>query len=323
MRTLSILSLIFIFSQMASAAIVSRVYNFTDGSILTATQLNNEFNNLVNGVNSIDNANIVTGANILPIKINSTIAGSGLNRSGSTGVLSVGVDDASIEISSNNLQIKALGVTTAKINTSAVTAAKIDSGAVTSGKIATGAVSEDNLGTGVVTETKIGGAAVTVNKIGSNAVTTAKIDTNAVTFVKMFARATSATATEGNVALSTSTGSNAFTTEEVLATASLVISTSNRPIFIGMINDSAIDSGGFVGSNNGITTIKFKIDGTTVSTNYFNIGDNNGGDSGGVIPCSSFFSIVTSTTGTKSVTVTGTGTASASVESCKLVAYEL
>lgn len=115
-------------------ATISRIYNFTDGQILTAEQLNNEFNNVVNGVNSIDNDNIATGANISPAKISSAIKGSGITRNASTGALSVNPDDTSIEISADEVAIKDLGVTTGKINTGAVTTSKIADAAVTPAK---------------------------------------------------------------------------------------------------------------------------------------------------------------------------------------------
>lgn len=129
----------------AYAAIISRVTNFSDGQVLTAAQLNAEFNNAVDGVNNIDNANISSGANISASKIAAAIAGSGLERDGSTGVLSVSVDDVGIEIDGNTLQLKDDGVTTAKIDDDAVTTAKILNANVTTAKIADGNVTPAKL----------------------------------------------------------------------------------------------------------------------------------------------------------------------------------
>lgn len=113
----TLLSLLTLFSFSAQAAQVSRIYNFVDGSILTALQLNSEFNNLVNGVNNLDSTNFISNANFLPSQINATIAGSGISRNGSTGVLGVNVDNLSLDVVSNQVEIKDGGVTSAKLAT--------------------------------------------------------------------------------------------------------------------------------------------------------------------------------------------------------------
>lgn len=111
-----ILASILIFMEATSqAAIVSRIYNFTDGSILTASQLNTEFNNLVNGMNSLDQTNFVPSANFSPLQINASIAGSAIDRDTGTGALSVSVDDVTIEVSSNELRVKDGAITQAKL----------------------------------------------------------------------------------------------------------------------------------------------------------------------------------------------------------------
>ena len=70
------------------SATVSRIKVWNDGEILTASQLNAEFSNIVSGVNNITNDNISASAAISPSKIDSSIAGSGLDVNPS-GVLSV------------------------------------------------------------------------------------------------------------------------------------------------------------------------------------------------------------------------------------------
>lgn len=110
---------------VAYAATVSRVTTFSDGSILTAAQLNAEFDNVVDNMNALTNDNISTSAAISPAKISSAIKGSSITRNASTGALSVNVDDSSIEISSDALQLKDAGIATAKIADNAVTRAKI------------------------------------------------------------------------------------------------------------------------------------------------------------------------------------------------------
>lgn len=120
-----------LFATGVMAATISRVTNFSDGDILTAAQLNAEFNNVVDGVNSINNDNIVVGAAISPSKISAAIKGSGIARNSSTGALSVNPDNVGIEIVSDAVSIKNLGVTTARIADEAVTSAKIAANAVT------------------------------------------------------------------------------------------------------------------------------------------------------------------------------------------------
>lgn len=109
-----ILSL-FLISTVANAAVVSRIHTFTDGSILTASQLNTEYNNIVDNINSLDNDNLSNSANIDPKKVAASVAGDGLGRNGSTGILSVNVDSSTIETSGDSLRVKDGGITTAKL----------------------------------------------------------------------------------------------------------------------------------------------------------------------------------------------------------------
>lgn len=134
-RKLIILGLL-LFTVVATAATISRVKTFSDGEILTASDLNAEFDNVVDGVNSISNDNIASNAAISPAKISSAIKGSGLTRNGTSGALSVNVDNVGVEISGDNIQLKDLGVTTGKINDLAVTTGKIAANAVTRAKVA-------------------------------------------------------------------------------------------------------------------------------------------------------------------------------------------
>lgn len=47
---------------LGNTAVVSRVYNFQPDEVIYSDQINDEFNNLVNGVNGIDPTNIVNGS---------------------------------------------------------------------------------------------------------------------------------------------------------------------------------------------------------------------------------------------------------------------
>lgn len=131
-----LLTVILMAGAFAVAAPVSRVTNFVDSNVLTASQLNSEFNNVLGGVNSINNAQIATNAQIAPSKIAGTIKGSGIERNGSTGALSVKTDNVTLEVSSDNVQIKDDGVTNAKIANDAVNTDQLADGAVTLDKIA-------------------------------------------------------------------------------------------------------------------------------------------------------------------------------------------
>lgn len=59
----------------------------------------------------------------LVISLASSVAGDGLTHT--TGVLSVNVDDSTVELSGGNLQVKDLGITTAKLAAASVTTAKL------------------------------------------------------------------------------------------------------------------------------------------------------------------------------------------------------
>lgn len=126
MRILFTVLAIFLASQ-SLAAVCSRTLTFADGSVLTATQLNDEFNTMVSCVNSIDQDNIATNANISPSVINAAIAGDGISRNGSTGALAANVDSSTIEISSDIIRLKDGGITNAKIADGTIATAKLAS----------------------------------------------------------------------------------------------------------------------------------------------------------------------------------------------------
>lgn len=81
-------------------------------------------------------------------------------------VVSVKVDDSTIEINSNNeLQVKDGGISTAKLADDAVTTVKIVDDAVTEDKIADDAVTEEKIEDDAVTTSKINNGAVTNSKM--------------------------------------------------------------------------------------------------------------------------------------------------------------
>lgn len=139
-----VLASIFI-SVAALAAVVSRVTNFSDGQVLTAAQLNSEFNNLVNNMNALDNDNLSSSANISPVKINSVIAGDGIARNSGTGALSASVDDSTIEINSDTLRVKTAGIGATQIADGSVGTPELALNAVTTQIIRDGAVTRAKL----------------------------------------------------------------------------------------------------------------------------------------------------------------------------------
>lgn len=187
MLILAILSLLS--AQPAQAALCSRVYNFTDGSILTASQLNTEFNNNVDCVNGITDANILGGAAILPSKISASIAGSAISRNVTTGALSAIPDGSTLEISSNALQVKDGGITLPKFATGVVSSIvdqvtlqypspgpspviSIKDSGVTSAKLATDSVETAKIKDGNVTAAKIAAQTYSISSSVTQTITT-------------------------------------------------------------------------------------------------------------------------------------------------------
>ncbi len=136
-----------------------------------------------------------------------TNAGSGLSGGNTSGpiTLQVVVDGTTIEIATNTIQLKALGVasghlqdgavltakivdaavTTAKIDDQAVTTAKLDDEAVTTPKLADSSVSTSKLVDTSVTEVKLANSSVSTGKLVDTSVTEVKLADGAVTSAKI------------------------------------------------------------------------------------------------------------------------------------------
>jgi len=132
-------------------------------------------------------------------KINEDVAGAGLIQDGS-GALQVNVDNATLELSGDIVQIANSGVSESKIANDAVTTVKIFNDAVTAAKI-----NEDVAGLGLIQDgsgalqvnvdnatlelsgdiVQIADSGVTESKIANNSVTTVKINNDAVTAAKI------------------------------------------------------------------------------------------------------------------------------------------
>lgn len=190
----------------AYSAVCSRTITFSDGSVLTASQLNDEFNAAISCINSIDNSNISSNAAILPVKLSSTIAGDGLSRDGSTGVLSVGVDNSTVELSSDAVRVKDAGITGAKLATSAADSSTLE--------VASGSM-----------------------RIKNSGVSTAKIANSAVTRAKLADVDQEYGAYESTTGNITSTSAVDFSPSK-----EVTITTTGRPVFIGLVSNSSVSS---------------------------------------------------------------------------------
>jgi hypothetical protein len=142
------------------------------GAAVTTAKINNS---------AVTNAKLVNSS--LSVLAGAGLGGGGLVDLGSSVTLSVNVDGSSIEIDEDALQIKALGVTTAKLNDSAVTTIKINDAAVTTDKLNASAVTTAQINDGAVTEDKLASSAVTTTKILDGNVTNAKLAYSSVTVI--------------------------------------------------------------------------------------------------------------------------------------------
>jgi hypothetical protein len=134
-------------------------------------------------------------------KIAADVAGLGLAQN-ADGSLEVDVDDSTIEISSDNIRVKDLGITTAKINDLAVTSAKIAAGAVG-----------------------------TTQLLDSN-VTTAKLANDAVTNAKTALTISSSTETVSDTDVGTSSGGSGENDTFLCTELQVAITTVGNPVLI-------------------------------------------------------------------------------------------
>lgn len=323
------LSVLFWFMPVLShAAIVSRVTTFSDGSVLFASDLNSEFNNLVNNINALDNDNIIAGAAISPSKISGTITGSGLLRDGTTGALSIDPDDVTVEISSNEVRLKDNGVSSAKLRQSAALSVVGNSTNATANvaDIAAGSDGQVLRRSG----TSIGFGTVAAAGLASNAVATATIQDGAVTQAKRAALGQQISASSGSFSLN---GFPSGTTPTDVTNLSVTITTTGRPVFVGMIPGSSSAASVAHTWASLLTSTAWRIifdrSGTTIANHYFGVTTSTG--SGGSIhiadyACSAFNIVDVPSAGTYTYKVQMASTATSFtgyVTNCKLIAYEL
>lgn len=272
-------------TSSANAAVCSRTMTFGDGSILTAAQLNAEFNAITNCSNSLNDDNISTSASILPSKLNSTIAGDGIARDGATGVLSVGVDGSTIEINSDALRVKDAGITGAKLNSNAADASTLE--------VAGGWMRVKD--SGIVTA-----------KILDANVTTAKIADGAVTQAKREALNIQTSAGCGNYATSSATWVD-------VTNQSVSITTTGRPVVIQAISQNDATFHSFMSGN---CQVRIMRDASQIALIMASTSaDNN--------PTSSVSHIDSPAAGTYTYKVQAQTTVTCNYRYTKLVAYEL
>ena len=116
------------------AALTVATANLADNSVTSAKIGASSVTEAKIASNAVSSAKIA-GSAVTAAKIAAAVAGDGLSYDSSNG-LAVTVDNAGIEINSDSLRLKDLGVATAKIAASAVTTAKIANDAVDKDKIA-------------------------------------------------------------------------------------------------------------------------------------------------------------------------------------------
>ena len=175
-------------------AILSKGQTFANADSVTSTKLNN----------LVDAAAFVSGS------------------SGTT-------DDSSLEVNvGGRLQIKDLGVTSAKLSSSSITTAKITDDAVTQAKLADDSVGEAQIIDGAVTVDRIGALAVTAAKIASDAVTTDKVLDANITASKLSGAQTGTAPIYGVRAwVAFDAGRNAAGATDALFTTRFIIASGN------------------------------------------------------------------------------------------------
>ena len=228
------------------------------------------------------------------------------------------VDSTNIAASGvGTTQLAASAVTASKLATDAVTTAKILDGAVTGAKLDTTAADASTL--------EVSGGSMRIKDLG---VTTAKINTGAVTQAKRAALGQQVSSSSGAYT-STSTSFTAVTN------LSATLTTTGRPVWVGLVSDGGGSNSYLYASNNGAggggaATANFQIkqDSTVIANTKISttVGAN---VSGVEVPSGSIWHIYVPSAGTYTFTLEGKavnptfGAVTFGVYQAKLVAYEL
>lgn len=194
----------------------------------------------------------VTAAGITETQLNASVAGAGLAGGAGT-ALSVSVDDSSIEISGDSLQVKALGITNAMLN-----------GSIANGKLASSTISGISLGSNLnnlsvdnsTIEYSVGstynGSANSTIGIKDLGVTNAKLENDGITI------AGSDTSLGGTISADTIVGaasadSIAQTQVSGLDTSLALKANLAGPTFTGTVSMDALSATGNVTLGNALT----------------------------------------------------------------------
>ena len=196
------------------------------------------------------------------------------------------------------------GVDTTNIAASAVTAAKIASDAVTTAKIL-----DAN-----VTTAKIADLNVTTGKINDLAVTTGKINTNAVTRAKLEAFGQQISDSCGNFTTTSAT----FTP---VTNLSVSLTTTGRPVFLGLVADGNTTNSSWLSTNNGTSSTVAFFQGATQLTQAIT---SSAAATNATLPPGSFWHVYVPAAGTYTYTlqVAQSSSNTTTVRYCKLVAFE-
>jgi hypothetical protein len=280
-----------------TAATISRIKTFSDGEILTASDLNSEFDNVVDGVNSITNDNVASNAALSPAKFSAAIKGDAIARDPSTGSLSVKVDNSTIEIILDSLRVKDGGITGAKLNANTVDNVTLEK-------------------TGTTLNIKNDG--VTTTKIANGAITTTKIANGAITAEKKAALGQQISASSGLFSVS---DSNTFYAD--VPNLSVTITTSGRPVFIGLIPDGTDQNALSCTFQTTTFPAVYRIDRSGTGVAFISTST-----TAQIIPCTALQTIDVPAAGTYTYKIqhraaSGGGSSFRSLSYAKLIAYEL
>lgn len=213
------------------------------------------------------------------------------------------VDNSTIVISSNIIEVPAGGIGTTQLAANSVTTAKIAANAVTSTQIAANAV----------TSTQIAASAVGTTQLADQSVTQAKRANNPI----------STTPVVGGVGISPSCSS--FTTNSTPANVtnlSVVLTTTGRTVFIGLISDGTGNQASVGCTGPGTSVLGFTQNGTVLCTLF--IGNSTSSTFPFQNPVTAFWHVtgVSAGTYTFACRIT-TAFGIVNVTSAKLIAYEM
>lgn len=222
----------------------------------------------------------------------------------------------------NNIEIvhgSALAVGT--IADGAITTIKIANGAVTTAKILNANITTDKIADANVTTDKIADGSVTTVKIADANVTTAKLADGAITSAKKAA-----------LNIQTSTSCAAFSTTSAtyvdVTGLSVTITTTGRPVWVGLVHDGTANTGGlsiFAAGADAAATYKLVRGSTDIAIQLLRLAFASGTNLNNATPSSALWQVdaVAAGTYTYKVQMYASPGSTGYLSRSKLVAYEL